>query len=170
MWLVKLQPLTIKFLSVCWFLLYRKSMIKVKAQRILDLEIDWPLVPTGHFSYLITDGHWLAHFGAKMILQVHILEPKWFSGYIKSWYKKPCLAKFLTPRKTWCTLKMLLRNQSMSQLAKIFWISADTITFSGTASWHENTSYGWISHHSEVFFKNTRTWGKYMWKYLITRF
>lgn len=42
-------------------------MIKVKVQRILtDLVRSYR-----PFSYLITDGHWLAHFGAKVALWVH---------------------------------------------------------------------------------------------------
>lgn len=59
----------------------------------------------------------------------------------------------------------------MFLLAWTFWISADTIVLSlWTASLHGNTSYGIIAHHSEDFFKNTRTLEKYNWEYLIARF
>ena len=92
----------------------------------------------------------------------HILEPKCLMTAPctqNAGNKRPYLAKFLPAKKMLFALEYFQENKLCSPLLRI---SEDTITLYGTASIHGNTSYGIISHHSEGFFKNTRTWEKYI--------
>ena len=91
----------------------------------------------------------------------HILEPKCLMTAPctqNAGNKRPTLLNSYLQKKMFA----LEYCQETKLCSPLLGISEDTITLYGTAGIHGNTSYGIISHHSEGFFKNTRTWEKYI--------